>query len=101
MTSQLAGLAPIHPGEILREDVIPGCALSKAEFARRLDMSREALNNILAGKTAITPLTALKLSRLLSTTPDLWLNLQQRYDLAAVSKAKAAQISQVRVLEIA
>lgn len=101
MNPNTAGLPPIHPGTVLAEDVIPGSGLSKAAFARRLGMSRESLYNILKGQSAVTPVTALKLSRLLKTTPELWLNLQRAYDLAMAMRDSKAEIEQVEALEAA
>ena len=100
MSDWLKGLRPVHPGEVLGEDVIPGTRLSKKAFALRLGMSREALHNILSGRSAVTPVVALKLSRLLGTSPRFWLNMQQAYDLATVQKKRAAEIEQVQMLEI-
>lgn len=97
----IAGLRPVHPGEILREDVIPASGLSKAAFARRIGISREALHNILSGSSAISTLVALKLGKLLGNSPQAWLNMQQAYDLAMVEKAKHDEIEKVETLEFA
>lgn len=86
-------LRPIHPGEILAEDVLPFLkterGVTKAEFARRLHMSRVALDNILKGKSSITPPTAHRLARLVGSTPEHWLGLQADYDLT-MTKAQLA-----------
>lgn len=101
MNENTAGLAPVHPGEVLREDVIPGAGMSKAEFARRLSISREALYNILKGESAVTPIMALKLARLLGTTPDVWSNMQRNYDFAIALRDNKAEIDKVEALEAA
>ena len=101
MTSNLQGLRPIHPGEVLREDVIPGSGLSKTAFAEKLGMSREALHNVLSGKSAVSTLLALKLARLLGTSPGLWLNMQQAFDLAVVGAERDADIRKVEALQVA
>lgn len=75
------GLPPMHPGELLREDVIPALGRSKAEIARLLGISRQTLYDILAEKQPVTPGMALRLGKLLGNGPTLWLNLQRRYDL--------------------
>jgi addiction module HigA family antidote len=97
----LSGLGPVHPGEVLREDVIPGSGLSKTAFAKKLGISREALHNILAGTSAITSVMALKLARLLGTSPEIWLNMQQAYGLAVVAEQKKDEIEKVEALEFA
>jgi len=96
----IAALPPVHPGEVLGEDVIPASGLSKTEFARRLGVSREALYNVLSGKNAVSPVFALKLARMLDTTPESWLNMQQAYDLATIDPSKLAEIDKVEVLEL-
>ncbi|MGB3471648.1 MAG: HigA family addiction module antitoxin [Erythrobacter sp.] len=98
--SMVAGLAPMHPGELLREDVIPGSGLSKTAFAQRLGISREALHNVLSGKSSVSTILALKLGRLLGTSPEIWLNMQRQYDLATLGPDKLAEIEKVEALDL-
>ena len=72
---------PIHPGEIVREDVLPALGLSVSEAARRLGVSRQQLHRILACTHPITTEMALGLGRLAGNGPGLWLRIQQAYDL--------------------
>ena len=72
---------PIHPGEILREDVFPALALSVSEAARRLGVSRQQLHRILACTHPITVEMALRIGRLVGNGPGLWLRMQQNHDL--------------------
>jgi len=72
---------PIHPGEIVREDVLPALGLSVSEAARRLGVSRQQLHRILAGTHPITTEMALRLGRLAGNGPGLWLRMQQAYDV--------------------
>lgn len=72
---------PTHPGAVLREDILPEVGLSVSEMARRLRMSRQSLHRILAEEQPITPATALKLAKMLNTSPDVWLNMQRAVDL--------------------
>jgi len=74
------GLPPMHPGELLREEILPALNRSKADIARLLGVSRQTLDDVLKGKQPITPNMALRLGKLCSG-PQLWLNLQKRYDL--------------------
>lgn len=87
----LKGLRPMHPGEMLREDVLPTLGLPKAEIVRRLGIDRQTLYDILAERQPVTPAMALRLGKLLGNGPDFWMNLQQRYDLDAVMKRKAGE----------
>ena len=98
MNSQIAGLPLVHPGDVLREDIIPDSRLTKTAFAQRLGISREALHNILGRRCAVTPLMAHKLARLLCTSPEMWMNLQQTYDLAVVAAERSKEIAQVEAL---
>jgi addiction module HigA family antidote len=75
------GRLPIHPGEVLREDVLPALGLSVSEAARRLGVSRQQLHRILACTHPITPEMALRIGRLAGNGPGLWLRMQQAYDL--------------------
>jgi addiction module HigA family antidote len=71
---------PIHPGEILAED-LTFLGMTASALARELDVPVNRVTQILNGERGITADTALRLSRWLGTTPDLWLNLQSRYEL--------------------
>ena len=74
--------APTHPGAVLREDILPALeAETVSGFAAKLRISRQALHNILAEKSAISPSIAIRLAKILETSPEFWLNLQTKYDL--------------------
>ncbi|MCI5150926.1 MAG: addiction module antidote protein, HigA family [Candidatus Electrothrix sp. MAN1_4] len=72
---------PVHPGEILREDVLPSLGLSVSETARRLGVSRQQLHRILAGTHPVTTEMALRIGKFSGNGPSLWLRMQQAYDL--------------------
>jgi addiction module HigA family antidote len=74
-------IEPLHPGELLREDVVPALGRSKTEIARLLGISRQALYDILGEKSSVTAEMAVKLGKLCGNGPDLWINLQRAYDL--------------------
>jgi addiction module HigA family antidote len=71
---------PIHPGEIL-SDELRELGISAAELARVIHVPANRVSQILSGKRNITADTALRLGRWFGTGPQLWLNLQQAYDL--------------------
>ncbi|WP_133511169.1 HigA family addiction module antitoxin [Candidatus Thiosymbion oneisti] len=73
--------APIHPGEVLREDVLPELKLSVSEAARRLGVSRQQLHRILGCTHPITVEMALRIGKLAGNGPGLWLRMQQSHDL--------------------
>ena len=72
---------PTHPGNILKEDYLLPLSITIKDMAANLGVSRKTLSKIINERGAITPDMALRLSRALDTTPDLWLDLQKNYDL--------------------
>ena len=80
---------PIHPGEILREEFMTPLAISINRLARELHVPVNRISEIVAGKRAITPDTALRLGRYFETTPDIWLGLQLDYDLRVARRRTA------------
>ena len=74
-------LDPIHPGEILEEEFMKPLELSANALARALDVPVTRVSEIVRGRRGITADTALRLARLLGTTPEFWLGLQSDFDL--------------------
>jgi len=74
-------IRPIHPGELLREDVLPALGRPKTEIARLLGVSRQTLYDIINEKQPVTAKMALRLGKLCGNGPNIWLNLQSRYDM--------------------
>ena len=95
------GLPPMHPGELLREDVIPALGKSKSEIARLLGISRRTLYDILDEKQPVTVPMALRLGKLCGNGPVLWLNLQRTYDLERAQEELAAEIKAIPTLSAA
>lgn len=77
---------PTHPGGILRRQYIEPLSLTISELASTLGISRKTLSKIVNERGSITPDMALRLSKAFKTTPELWLNLQQNYDLWQASQ---------------
>jgi addiction module HigA family antidote len=100
-TAPRRGLPATHPGEILREDVIPALGKSVAEIARLLHVSRQTLHAILRAEAPVTSAMALKLGKLCGNGPTLWLNLQRNYDLDRLSESMAAEIENIPTLQAA
>ena len=72
---------PTHPGEMLLEEFLKPLGLSQAEAAARMRMTTNRLNEIVRGKRGITADSAWRLSALLGTSPEVWMNLQMQWDL--------------------
>ena len=91
----------MHPGEMLREDVLPALGKSKTEIAKLLGVSRQTLYDILGEKQPVTPGMALRLGKLLGNGPDLWINLQRAYDLAAAERDLGGKLKEIPTLTAA
>ena len=87
--------APTHPGEILREDVLPSLGLSVSEAARQLRVSRQTLHRILAGTSAVTPEMAVRLGKFCGNGPGLWLRMQEAFDLWHAERRLAAELEKI------
>jgi addiction module HigA family antidote len=88
-------LPPIHPGEVVREDVLPALGLSVSEAARRLGVSRQQLHRILACTHPITTEMALRIGRLAGNGPGLWLRMQQAHDLWHAEERLKEELAQI------
>jgi antitoxin HigA-1 len=83
----------IAPGEILLEEYLKPMGIGQVEAARRLGISLNRLNEIVLGKRGITADTALRLSRLLKTSPQLWMRLQADWDLHQAMRRQSRKAS--------
>ncbi len=90
--------APIHPGEILREDVLSSLGISVTEAARMLGVSRQQLHRILACTHPITPRMALRIGRFAGNGPGLWLRMQQNYDLWQAEQKMKDELSKIETV---
>jgi antitoxin HigA-1 len=88
----------MHPGELLREDVMPALGRTRAEIARLLGISRQMLHSILTERAPVTAEMALRLGKLCGNGPELWLALQTRYDLDRLREAKRSEIDAIPTL---
>ena len=95
MTKRLDPLRPVHPGEILREEFLAPLGLTAYALAASLHVPRTRIERLTREGTAVTPDTALRLSRYFGTTPDLWLGLQARYDLEVAAGAMASELAAI------
>lgn len=98
------GLPPVHPGAILREDVLPAlkaAGVTQQAVADHLKITRQALDNLAKGKASVSPEMALRLGKLCGNGPDLWLNLQQAWDLAEARGRIGDQLAAIPTLTAA
>jgi len=87
---------PTSPGEVFRQDFLEPLEITQKDAAERLRISYPRMNEIVKGRRAVTPDTALRLARFTGTEPEFWLNLQQAVDLwDAMHSAKAAELEEI------
>ncbi len=77
---------PPHPGRIVRQECIEPLGLTVTEAAKRLGVTRQALNNVVNEKAGISPEMAIRLAKGFGSSPEVWLGMQMEYDLAQAEK---------------
>ena len=97
----LKGLRPDHPGEMLREDILPAVGRPKTEIARLLGISRQTLYDILGEKQPVTPAMALRLARMFGGSAESWVNMQRNYDLKIAERELGDALDAIPRLEAA
>ena len=86
-------LPPVHPGQILREDLLKPLGISINRLGRDLRVPVTRMSEIVNGRRGITADTALRLARYFGTTPEFWMNLQASFDLDVAQRASADRIA--------
>jgi addiction module HigA family antidote len=90
--------APSHPGELLREDILPALRMTQTEFAQRLGVSRLTVSELLHEKRALTPDMAARIAKLLRGSAAFWLRLQAARDLWEIEQDRE-RLAKVRPLD--
>jgi len=91
-------LAPMHPGEVLREEFLAPLKISAGALAKACGVPRTRIERIANEETSITADTALRLGIALNTTPEFWMNLQTDFDLQMAKTELQTGIREVRVI---
>jgi antitoxin HigA-1 len=94
----LRGIRPVHPAEILREDVLPALGRPKAEIARLMGISRQTLYDLLNERQPVTAQMALRIGKLTGTTAESWLRMQSQFDMKIAERAMADEIAKIPTL---
>lgn len=89
---------PAHPGEILREDILPHAKLTQTKLARLLRVSRRTVNEIVRERRPVTPDLAHRLAIAFNTTPEFWLNLQQAVEIWEELQAHKREYEHIKPL---
>ena len=92
-------LPPMHPGEVLREEFLVPLALSAAKLARICGVPRTRMERIASEETGITADTALRLSKAFGTTAQMWLNLQNSYDVRVAKQEIGKELARIERME--
>ena len=92
MPQKNSRMAPVHPGEILREDLMKPLGLTVNGLARELKIPVNRMSEIVNGRRALNADAALRLSRYFGNTPEFWINLQAAYDLRVTIHSSASRI---------
>ncbi len=94
-------LAPMHPGEVLREEFLVPLKLKPYGAAKMLGIPRTRIERIVAEEIGITADTALRLAKLFGTSAEFWLNLQSRYDMLTAQKEISRELRKIKpVIEL-
>lgn len=93
--SRAKKLSPLHPGEVLREEFLVPLGLSPGALAKAMGVPRTRLERIVAETTGVTADTALRLGKALGTSAQLWLNLQNRYDVETAERAIGKELAKI------
>lgn len=91
-------IPPTHPGEMLREDFMPDYGLTASALAAALGVSRQTIHELISEDRAITPIMALRLSRLFGNSPAFWLNAQQARDLWTSEHSYHSELARIQPL---
>jgi addiction module HigA family antidote len=94
------GLPPVHPGEILKQDILPAVGMSVVTAAKALGVSRQMLHDILAERKPLSAVMCLKISRLFGSTPEFWMRLQAAYDLKKAEQDKKIMARVARIVPV-
>ena len=88
-------LPPLHPGEVLREEFLVPLNMSAGALAKACGVPRTRIERLANEQIGITADTALRLSKALGTTPELWLNLQNSFDVKTTMLEIASELDQI------
>ena len=98
MFKRKKNLPPTHPGELLRDEIMPAAGLTQERLAELLGVSRRTVHEIVTEKRSLSADMAHRIARLFDTTPDFWLGLQQDVDLWRAARAGQTAYRKIRPL---
>ena len=90
---------PTHPGELIREDLLPETGISQTDLARLMGVSRRTISEIIHERRRLTPDIAFRLAKVFNSTSEMWLNMQQAVDLWEAKKNHGLEYDKIRPLQ--
>jgi addiction module HigA family antidote len=90
---------PTHPGELIREDLLPETGISQTDLARLMRVSRRTISEVIHERRRLTPDIAFSLAKVFNSTSEMWLNMQQAVDLWEANKKHGREYDQIRPLQ--
>jgi addiction module HigA family antidote len=90
---------PTHPGELIREDLLPETGISQTELAELTGVSRRTISEIIHERRRITPDLAFRFARVFNSTPEMWLNMQQAVDLWEAESSFGREYDKIRPVQ--
>ncbi|MFQ3452041.1 HigA family addiction module antitoxin [Bradyrhizobium sp. UFLA01-814] len=93
-------LPPMHPGEVLREEFLIPLDISAGALAKACGVPRTRIERIASEETSITADTALRLSKALKTSAQLWLNLQNAYDVEMAEQELGDDLDKIKPIDV-
>jgi len=87
---------PTHPGEILNEEFLKPLEISQTELAEAIGTTFRTINEIVNEKRNLSSEMAVKLAKYFGTSPELWFNLQNQYDIYVISKSISKELNQIK-----
>ncbi len=90
---------PTHPGELIREDLLPETGISQTELAELMGVSRRTISEIIHERRRITPDLAFRFARVFNSTPEMWLNMQQAVDLWEAESSFGREYDKIRPVQ--
>ena len=91
---------PSHPGEILKAEFLDEFGLTQVELAKALNTTFRTINEIINKKRSLSPEMALKVSKYFGTSVELWLNLQNQYDIYMVMEKKKNLLKNIQPFKV-
>lgn len=90
----------VHPGEVIKEDILPAVGLSVTAAAKALGVSRQLLHDILSERRPLSAVMCLKISRLFGSSPEFWMRLQSAYDLKKAEQDKKTMSRVAKIIPV-